>query len=144
MAKIDNTIAVRNLIEGWATLDIDFMMDQFAEDAIFENVPMELIVGKPAIRKAVGAFLEMCIAAPWELRNIAVAENGTVLTERADRFHLKNGSQSVSLVMGAFELDGSGRIAHWRDYFDLGDWNRQVGMDPDFGRKRVHPETQAR
>jgi len=38
--------------------------------------------------------------------------------------------------MGAFDVNEQGLITHWRDYFDLGDWNRMMKMDPDFGRRR--------
>jgi len=131
----DKTIPVRNLIQAWAKLDVDFMMAQFVDDAIFENVPMDIIVGKEAIKAAMDAFMQQISAAPWELRNIVEAPNGTVLTERDDIFVLKNGSTVNCPVMGAFEVNDDSLITHWRDYFDLSDWNRQLGLDADFGRR---------
>ena len=102
---MDKTVPVRRLIDGWAKLDLDYLLGQFAEDAIFENIPMEPIVGKPAIRAALKAFLDLCEAAPWTLINIAVSEQGNVLTERDDVFHLRDGRRVNCPVMGV--LSGS-------------------------------------
>jgi len=124
------------MIAAWAALDIDRMMEQFADDAVFENVPMEVIVGKEAIRAANGAFLGLVEAAPWEIREIGVLPSGTVVTEREDVFDLKDGRRVSIRVMGAFEVDEGNRITQWRDYFDLADWNRQMNMDTDFGRRQ--------
>ena len=132
---MDKTIPVRNLVRSWALRDLDLMMAQFSDDAVFENVPMDLIVGKAAIRAANAAFMDLVEAAPWELRNITVTGGGTVMTERLDVFDLKEGRRVAIAVMGAFEVDGQNLITHWRDYFDLADWNRQMRLDPDFGRR---------
>jgi len=133
---MDKTIPVRNLIAAWAKLDLDYMLEQFTENAVFENVPMELIVGKRAIREAMSAFMTLCTAAPWQLKNIAVTERGTVMTERDDIFDLKDGRRVHVRVMGSFDVNDQGLITHWRDYFDLADWNREMKMDPDFGRRK--------
>ena len=132
----DKTQPVRAMIAAWAALDIDRMMEQFADDAVFENVPMEVIVGKEAIRAANGAFLGLVEAAPWDIREIGVLPSGTVVTEREDVFDLKDGRRVSIRVMGAFEVDEGNRITQWRDYFDLADWNRQMNMDTDFGRRQ--------
>jgi len=131
----DKTQPVRAMIAAWAALDIDTMMAQFADDAVFENVPMELIVGKAAIRAANAAFMALINAAPWEVREIGVLPSGTVMTEREDIFNLKDGRRVSIRVMGAFEVNEQNRITQWRDYFDLADWNRQMDMDPDTGRR---------
>ena len=137
------TRAVLNLVEAWARRDMDFMMAQFTDDAIFENVPMDLIVGKDAIRAANQAFMTMYREAPWEIHHMVETPDGTVLTERSDIFVLNDGRRAVSRVMGAFTVNDDNLIAHWRDYFDLADWNRQMGADPDFGRKGYQTETAA-
>ena len=51
----------------------------------------------------------------------------TVLTERVDTFN--RGDKSIVLrVMGTFELR-EGKIAEWRDYFDMAEWTRQATAD---------------
>lgn len=132
---MDKTIPVRAVIEAWALGDLDMMMAQLADDAVFENVPMDPIVGKDAIRAANGAHLALCRLAPWKVLNIAVAEEtGTVLTERLDVFELKDGRTVYAPSMGAWTVNQDNKITRWRDYFDLASWNRQMGVDPDFGK----------
>jgi len=132
---MDKTIAVRNVIAAWEKLDIDLMMDQLTDDAVFENVPMDPIVGKEAIRAANSAFMALCQAAPWKVLNIAVSEaTGTVLTERLDMFVLKDGRTVYAPSMGAWTVNDDNKITRWRDYFDLASWNRQMGADPDLAK----------
>ena len=51
---------------------------------------------------------------------------GVVLTERVDRFTI--GDKRIELpVMGAFEVDGQGKITAWRDYFDMAQFTKQMG-----------------
>ena len=129
---IDRTIPVWNVIKAWATGDLDIMMDQLTDDAVFENVPMDPIVGKAAIRAANGAHLAMCDRAPWKVFNIAVnEETKTVLTERLDVFVLKDGRTVYAPSMGAWVVNDESKITLWRDYFDLASWNRQMGVAPD-------------
>jgi limonene-1,2-epoxide hydrolase len=48
-----------------------------------------------------------------------------VMNERTDKFRI--GDAWVALpVAGVFELDGDGRIALWRDYFDIGMYQKQM------------------
>ena len=132
---MDKTIAVRNVIAAWEKLDIDLMMDQLTDDAVFENVPMDPIVGKEAIRAANSAFMALCQAAPWKVLNIAVSEaTGTVLTERLDMFVLKDGRTVYAPSMGAWTVNDDNKITRWRDYFDLASWNRKMGADPDLAK----------
>jgi len=96
---------------------------------------MDLIVGKAAIREANQAFMDMYRDAPWEIHNMVETAGGTVMTERTDIFILNDGTRAECRVMGAFDVNDDNLITHWRDYFDLGDWNRQMGAHPDLGRR---------
>jgi limonene-1,2-epoxide hydrolase len=62
-------------------------------------------------------------ALPWEIRHI-VADGNIVLTERVDHFLVNNKKVSVP-CMGVFELQG-GKIAAWRDYWDLTQFEAQL------------------
>jgi hypothetical protein len=53
-----------------------------------------------------------------------VADGDTVLTERVDVFQLPNGVIELP-VMGTFEVR-AGKIAAWRDYFDLNQYMSQL------------------
>lgn len=132
---MDRTIPVKNVIRAWDAGDIELMMDQLTDDAVFENVPMDPIIGKAAIREANMAFLAMCDRAPWKIINMVVSEEtGTVLTERLDIFELKDGRTVYAPSMGAWTVNEDNKITRWRDYFDLAQWNRQLGVDADFAK----------
>ena len=62
-------------------------------------------------------------ALPWEIRNI-VADGDIVMTERVDHFIVGDKTVSVK-CMGVFELR-DGKIAAWRDYWDLRQFEAQV------------------
>ena len=53
-----------------------------------------------------------------------VANGDTVLTERVDVFQLPNAVIELP-VMGTFEVR-DGKIAAWRDYFDLNQYMSQL------------------
>ena len=48
-----------------------------------------------------------------------------VFTERVDRFRIM-GKQVALPVAGVFEIR-NGKIAAWRDYFDMQTWMKQSG-----------------
>ncbi len=59
----------------------------------------------------------------FEVRHLA-SRGPVVFTERIDR--LRIGGKSIALpVAGVFEIR-DGKIAAWRDYFDLATWQRQA------------------
>jgi limonene-1,2-epoxide hydrolase len=47
-----------------------------------------------------------------------VANGGTVMAERVDNFDVQGKPFGLE-VAAVFEVDGSGRIKRWRDYYDL-------------------------
>ena len=125
---------VRNIFEAWRRKDIDLLMDQLADDAVFENVPMDPIVGKDAIREACTAFMARYTSAPWKVLNVAVSDTGAVLSERLDVFVLHDGTTACIPAMGSYKVNEKNLVTRWRDYFDLTDWNRQLGLDGDAAR----------
>ena len=86
---------------------------------LLEIFPLE---GKDAIKGVIEQFMQPFERCEWEMTHIAAAGD-VVLTERVDRFI---GAKNVELpVMGTFEIK-DGKIAVWRDYFDLAAWTRQM------------------
>lgn len=117
MAVVEAFIGHLNAMEleaAWALLDAR---------VVYHNVPMEPVVGPDAV-KAVFAMIPMT-AMDWQTHAIATTDDGRVLTERTDRFTLADGRTVALGVMGVFEV-ADGRIAAWRDYFDLGQWMAQM------------------
>lgn len=121
---MSNIPRVEAFVEAFNKRDIDAVMDFFAPDAVYHNMPGPPVSGTEAIRKVIESFVGPAETIDWE--NLAVAETGEkVLTERIDRFVI--GGKKVELpVMGAFEFS-NGKIAAWRDYFDMATWQRQMG-----------------
>jgi limonene-1,2-epoxide hydrolase len=98
------------------------LMAYFTDDAVYHNIPMEPLRGKAAIGKALGGMMQM-ESAGWEILN-QVASGDLVMNERIDRF--KAGDKSIEIpVVGVFRVV-DGKIAEWRDYFDLGMWQKQM------------------
>src|ERR1700721_2911046 len=56
-----------------------------------------------------------------------VANGGTVIVERVDRFEV-GGTPFGLEVVGGFEVDDHGRINRWRDYYDLQSIAEQTGL----------------
>jgi limonene-1,2-epoxide hydrolase len=113
---------VQEFCAAWSKLDADLLLGYFAEDAIYHNIPMQPLQGREQIAGFLRQFTKQASAAEFEIKQIA-ANGDVVLTERVDRFTI--GGRPIALpVMGAFELR-DGKIAAWRDYFDLADWQKQ-------------------
>ena len=85
---------------------------------------MPTVQGKAGIKTVLDMFLKPSESVEFIVLKIAEGDDGAVLTERLDKFAL--GGKNIELpVMGVFELTG-GKIAAWRDYFDMATWTRQT------------------
>ena len=94
----------------------------FTSDAVYHNIPMQPVKGRDAIRQVLTGLTSRLQSKGWEVRHQAVDGN-VVLNERVDRFG--HGDKVIELrVMGVFEVR-DGKIAAWRDYFDLAEWQSQ-------------------
>ena len=114
---------VREFCAAWASMDQERILDAFTDDAIYHNMPMAPAQGKDAIKGLLGFILGPASSAKFDIKHI-VADGDVVLTERVDTFQM--GGKTVALeVMGTFEVRG-GKIAAWRDYFDMASWTRQT------------------
>jgi limonene-1,2-epoxide hydrolase len=115
---------VRDFCAAWERLDKQAILDAFTDDAVYHNMPMQPAVGKEAI----GQLLTFILAQGadtirFDIKHI-VADGNVVLTERVDTF--VTGEKEIKLdVMGTYELR-DGKIAAWRDYFDMAQWTKQA------------------
>lgn len=122
---MDNAEIVRNFCAEWdaPALDGEIIASYFTEDAFYHNIPMEPITGRDAIATALSGMAGVATSKGWEIVNL-VAEGDVVMTERIDRFDAQGNAVALP-VMGVFELR-DGKIASWRDYFDLGTFEKQM------------------
>lgn len=117
---------VSDFLGAWQKRDVPGIMDCFAEDAVYHNVPVAPIRGIDGIRKIFEDFLSAFAYADLEIVRIA-AEPNLVFAERVDHFRLHDG-RSVDLpVNGVFELR-NGKIYRFSDYFDLASFERPTGL----------------
>jgi limonene-1,2-epoxide hydrolase len=121
-----NTDLIDRFTAAWKRLNVDEIMGFFSDDAVYTNIPIDPpSEGKEAIRKTIEGFVGMATAIEFVVHR--TAENpaaGLVMNERTDRFRI--GEKWVEArVMGVFELRG-GKIAAWRDYFDLAEFQSQM------------------
>lgn len=122
---IDAKQTVRDFCAAWERRDKEAILDAFTADAVYHNMPMAPATGKAQISALLDFILPQGVnGIQFEIKSIA-ADGDTVLTERVDTF--TTGDRKITLdVMGVFELR-DGKIAAWRDYFDLAQWTKQSG-----------------
>ena len=114
---------VREFCDNWAKGDLDTLMDFFTDDAVYHNIPVAPVSGKEAIRQTIAGFTAGVDRVEFRVLNI-VGEGNVVLTERVDAFFTP--AVTIELpVMGTFEIV-DGKIAAWRDYFDLNQFMSQL------------------
>ncbi len=103
--------------------DSERLASYFTEDAVYHNIPMQPVVGREAIKNVLGGMSTRMLSAGWQVKR-QVARGDVVMNERVDNFTV--GGKPVAIpVMGVFELR-DGKIAAWRDYFDLAMFQKQM------------------
>jgi limonene-1,2-epoxide hydrolase len=114
---------VRRFCAAWGDGDLDEIVEFFTDDAVYHNIPLAPVTGKDAIRTTIAGFTQGVEKIEFRVDHIA-GDGRVVMTERVDVFSLPG--KTVSLpVMGAFEVR-AGRIAAWRDYFDMNQFTSQL------------------
>ncbi len=113
---------VEVFITAWNTGDMAGAFGLMADDIVWHNIPMEPAVGIAGCQALMGTFPPI-EGTEWITHNIA-ANGNVVLTERTDKF-LIAGTWRAIRVMGTFEVNAEGKIAQWRDYFDMAEFQRE-------------------
>lgn len=118
-----NIQLVEDFVAAFNAKDVDKIMSFWGPDPVYHNMPGPPVEGTEAVRKMIESFVTPATKMDWEILHIA--ESGdTVLAERVDRFVL-GGKEVVLPCNGAFDIV-DGKIAIWRDYFDMATWQRQM------------------
>ena len=100
-----------------ANRDYDKALDYLADDIEYQNMPLPPVTGKQAVRDTLDMLLASGTGAEWVVHR-EVESGNLVMNERTDRFLRAEGDPMELPVAGVFELK-DGKIALWRDYFDL-------------------------
>ncbi|MFQ5563967.1 MAG: nuclear transport factor 2 family protein [Parvularculaceae bacterium] len=123
----DNESIVRRFIADWSSLDADRLVAYFTEDGVYHNMPIAPVAGQAALRKFIAAFIANWDSTDWEILNLAV-DGERVYVERIDRT-IVVGTPVNLPCFGVFEMRG-GKIAEWRDYFDMATYTKAVAAAP--------------
>ena len=115
---------VTALIKANEARDIDTLLAVLTEDALYENVPMSVLTGHDEIRSMLEGFLGSATEVAWEVLH-QVEQGNLVMNERVDRFVMADGKRIELRVAGVFEIR-DGKVAIWRDYFDLAEFTNQM------------------
>ena len=109
-------------VAAWTRVDMDGISALLADDVFYHNIPMDPIVGKQSAMAFFASFppFEAC---DWQVHH-QVATGNIVMNERTDRLCF-NGVWIGFPVAGIFEIR-DGKIAAWRDYFDLAMFEREM------------------
>ena len=108
---------VTEFCKKWLTADPDELAGYFTEDAVYHNIPMEPVHGREAIREFIAGFTAGFDGIDFQVHR-QISDGNVVMNERTDVMHRKDGGEIPLPVTGVFEVV-DGRIAAWRDYFDL-------------------------
>ena len=112
----ENERIVREFVAAWSRLDVDELVDYFAPDGTYYNMPSAPVTGHENLRNFIGGFIRTWEKTDWEIINL-MADGDIVMVERMDRTVV--GGRTVELpCFGLIEME-NGKIKMWRDYFDL-------------------------
>jgi limonene-1,2-epoxide hydrolase len=101
----------------WASPDPDELAGYFTEDAVYHNIPMEPVKGRDAIKEFIAGFTAGFDGIDFQVHR-QISDGSVVMNERTDVMRRKDGGEIPLPVTGVFEVV-DGKIAAWRDYFDL-------------------------
>ena len=115
---------VTEFLRAIERMDVDAAVALAAEGISYENMPIVPIVGRDALAATLRGYLGPASELDWQILRQHEAGN-VVFNERLDRFRIGDGWLELP-VAGVFEVDDSGLITLWRDYFDMGSFERQL------------------
>jgi limonene-1,2-epoxide hydrolase len=113
---MSSTDIVDDFLRAAARRDYDTALALLTEDVEYQNMMLPPVHGRDAVRETLEGLLALCTDSDWVVHR-KVAQGELVMNERTDRFRIGDAWTDLP-VMGVFELR-DGRIARWRDYFDL-------------------------
>lgn len=122
---MSNIETAKAFIAACDSRDVERMVAFFAADGIYHNMPMDPVQGLEMISAVLSGYMDSADEVIFETPHYAESSSGAVLTERLDKFRF--GDKWVELpVMGTFEFNADGKITHWRDYFDMNQFQSQM------------------
>ena len=119
----DAGTVVTALIRACEARDLDAVCALVTDDIEYDNVPVGAVHGPDGVRSVLsGGVTQAATEVQWVVHR-QVVDGDTVMNERTDRF-LVDGRWVEIPIAAVFEVR-DGRVALWRDYFDLETYRRQ-------------------
>lgn len=115
---------VTEFIRAIERKDVAAAAAMVTDDVSYENMPFGPIVGPEAMAQTLDGFLAGASEVDWQILR-QIEHGDVVVNERLDRFRIGDGWLELPIA-GVFEVDDAGLITLWRDYFDIGDYQRQM------------------
>ncbi|HEX2173704.1 MAG TPA: limonene-1,2-epoxide hydrolase family protein, partial [Dehalococcoidia bacterium] len=107
---------VNRFCAAWEKGNLDEIAGMITDDVVYHNIPLRPNIGREAVVNDFKNILHEYAPVRFEILRSAV--NGDVVfNERVDHLTIK-GTPFPLPVAGVFEVR-NGRIAAWRDYFDM-------------------------
>jgi limonene-1,2-epoxide hydrolase len=122
---MDAEATVNEFIKRVVSGDYTAAGELVADDLENDNVPIGKNHGRNAMVKFLGAMSKGIDEMLFEVHRQVTAGN-VVVNERTDRFRIGDEWPVALPVAGVFEVDADGRITLWRDYFDIGTYQKQM------------------
>jgi limonene-1,2-epoxide hydrolase len=112
---------VAAFIAAFEALDLEGLLSYVTDDVEYDNVPVGAVHSRDEMRTLLAPFMERCTKLRFIVHHQA-AEGDVVMNERTDHFEFGD-RQADAKVAGLFVIR-DGKIALWRDYFDMGDFQK--------------------
>jgi len=132
---------VRAFIARLNDKDLDGAQALLSDDFVWENIGMEppanRVQGGAGMAHRLRAVFDVCVKIDWIILEQLEAGD-TVMNERRDDHYFQpdlfpKSNYLAAPVCGVWKVR-EGKITLWRDYSDLGDFERQLGMSvKEFG-----------
>lgn len=114
------------MVKAWNELNLDKIVNTFAEDGVLHSVMVAPIKGRDHLREHLGAFLNGATRLELKIKKVAVVGN-TVFLERVDDFDYK-GKHGAVPVVGVMDIK-NGKVQEWREYYDRASLLKEMGLD---------------
>ena len=113
----ENERIVTDFCRVFGRMDADELIDYFAPDAVYHNIPLPPLRGREEIYESLKGLANRFKELQIEILQ-QVSSGNIVMNERIDYMTFQD--RRVALpIAGIFELE-NGKIKAWREYFDLG------------------------
>jgi limonene-1,2-epoxide hydrolase len=119
-----NEQIVVEFFSAFDRLDLEGALSYLTEDCVHDDKPVGIHRGKEEIRRFFAPQMKELKSFRAELKETLSVGN-MVMNERVDWIELQGGKKAALPVMGAFEIQ-AGKIAVWRDYYDMASFHKQI------------------